>query len=60
MRLSSEDTNYRDENAMNSSVSPVKTLSSKDGGPFHDDSFNAFVTNLDNHNSTSRSSVFGK
>jgi hypothetical protein len=43
-----------------SSLSLVKALASEFGGPFHDDSFNAFVANFDNHKSTSGTSVFGK
>lgn len=41
--LSFEYTDHWDENAMKYSLSPMRDLSSKFGGPLHDDSFNEFV-----------------
>lgn len=60
IRLSSEDTDHGDENTIDSGVSPVKASASEFGGPFHDDSFNAFVADFDNHKPTTGTSVFGK
>lgn len=60
IRLSSEDTDHGDENTIDSGVSPVKASASEIGGPFHDDSFNAFVADFDNHKPTTGTSVFGK
>jgi hypothetical protein len=57
-RLRSKDTNHEGENATNSSLSPAKDLDLEIVGPFHDDSFNAFVVEFDNHKS--KSSLFGK
>uniref|UniRef100_A0A0D6RA20 non-specific serine/threonine protein kinase n=1 Tax=Araucaria cunninghamii TaxID=56994 RepID=A0A0D6RA20_ARACU len=60
MRFNSDDSDEGGEYSTLSKVSPIKTLATESDGPFHDNSFNAFVAEFDYSKSTSGNSLGGQ